>query len=402
MTGLPLSGVIVVAMEQAVAVPFATRQLADLGARVIKIERPDTGDFARAYDGKVNGLSSAFVWLNRGKESIELDTKSSTGGQVLAALLEQADVFLHNISPGAARRQGLDSKTLSAAHPNLICGSVSGYGTTGPMAETKAYDLLVQGETGLMSLNGDKDNFAKVGISVADIAAGMYTYSSVLAAIHHRSRTGEVLPVDVSLFDSLTEWLSYPMYYTQHGGVPPRRMGTSHATIAPYGGFATADGKRVLLAVQNDREWRRFCAHVIELPDMAEDIRFNSHSARVDNREELDTIVAERISILELTSVENRLDEAGVAFARMNTIDQLHTHEQILTRDRWVSTGSEVGQLDTLMPPWFPAGHTPDFGNIPSLGEHTDDVLAWLGALESQIHLDDVSAAASVAQREMS
>lgn len=378
MTGLPLSGVIVVAIEQALAVPFATRQLADLGARVIKIERPGSGDFARGYDNKVNGISSAFVWLNRGKESIELDIKAESGQKVLAALLERADVFLHNISPAAARRQGLDSATLSINYPGLICGSVSGYGTSGPMADTKAYDLLVQGETGLMSLNGDEDNFAKVGISVADIAAGMYTYSSVLAAIHHRSQTGEVLPVDVSLFDSLTEWLSYPMYYTRYGGTAPRRMGTSHATIAPYGGFETADGERVLLAVQNEREWQRFCELVLQRADYAEDSRFDSHATRVDNRQLLDGLVAERIATLDLSAVEKRLDEAGVAYARMNTIDQLHTHEQLLGRERWIPTVSEVGTVSTLLPPWFPPGHTPEFGSIPRLGQHTDDVLAWL------------------------
>ncbi|MBA4022708.1 MAG: carnitine dehydratase [Gordonia sp.] len=397
MTGLPLSGVLIVAIEQALAVPFATRQLADLGARVIKIERPGSGDFARGYDNKVNGISSAFVWLNRGKESVELDIKTESGQKVLDALLRRADVFLHNISPAAARRQGLDSAALSAKYPGLICGSVSGYGTSGPMADTKAYDLLVQGETGLMSLNGDEENFAKVGISVADIAAGMYTYSSVLAAIHHRSQTGEVLPVDVSLFDSLTEWLSYPMYYTRYGGTAPRRMGTSHATIAPYGGFETADGERVLLAVQNDREWRRFCEHVLQRPDYAEDPRFDSHTTRVDNRPLLDSLVAERIATLDLTAVTKRLDEAGVAYARMNTIDQLHTHEQLLGRERWIPTASEVGTVSTLLPPWFPEGHRPEFGSIPRLGQHTEDVLEWL----AQDAVDPTSTEPLAAQREV-
>ncbi|GGL40149.1 CaiB/BaiF CoA transferase family protein [Nocardia jinanensis] len=390
MTTLPLSGTLVVAMEQAVAVPFATRQLADLGARVIKIERPGTGDFARGYDAKVKGLSSAFLWLNRGKESLELDTKSEHGQKILDALLRRADVFLHNISPGAARRQGIDSVTLSSRYPDLICGSVCGYGTTGPMADAKAYDLLVQGETGLMSLNGDEENLAKVGISIADIAAGMYTYSSVLAAVHHRSRTGEALPVDISLFDSLTEWLSYPMYYTQFGGTAPRRMGTSHATIAPYGGFETAEGTRILLAVQNDREWNRFCAQVICRPDCAEDPRFGSHEARVDNRAALDRLITEEIARLDHAIVESRLIAAGIAFARINTIDQLHTHEQIVGRDRWARTGSEVGQLHTLRPPWFPQGHVPDFGDVPALGEHTDSILTWLGCEDPAITASDV------------
>lgn len=379
MKALPLTGVLIVAMEQAVAVPFATRQLADLGARVIKVERPGSGDFARGYDAKVRGMSSAFVWLNRGKESLELDIKTEQGRRVLEALLKRADVFLHNISPAAARRQGLDSATLSAAHPQLICGSVSGYGTSGPMAEAKAYDLLVQGETGLMSLNGDEKNFAKVGISIADIAAGMYTYSSVLAAVLHRFRTGEVLPVDISLFDSLTEWLSYPMYYTQHGGTAPRRMGTSHATIAPYGGFETADGTRVLIAVQNDREWIRFCTKVIERPDCAQDSRFCSHEARVENRAALDALIADQLIQLDHSQVEKRLIEASVAFARINTIDDLHIHEQLTGRDRWVRIGTEVGPVLTLQPPWFPQGHIPEFGDIPALGEHTDQILTWLG-----------------------
>ncbi|UPW08073.1 CoA transferase [Gordonia terrae] len=375
---LPMSGYLVVSMEQAVAVPFATRQLADLGARVIKIERPGTGDFARGYDSRVKGMSSAFMWLNRGKESIELDIKDTDDRKVLNALLARADVFLHNISPTAARRQGLDSGTLAREFPTLICGSVSGYGTSGPMADTKAYDLLVQGETGLMSLNGDEENFAKVGISIADIAAGMYTYSSILAALHHRTRTGEVSPVDVSLFDSLAEWLSYPMYYTRHGGVPPRRMGTSHATIAPYGGFDTGDGDKVLLAVQNDREWQRFCDNVIDSPEFANDPRFGSHEARVANRHVLDALIADRLSTMTRATVETRLADASIAFARMNTIDDLHTHPQLTTRDRWIATTSEVGTVETLLPPWLPRGHGADFGPIPSLGQHNDAIRDWL------------------------
>ncbi|WP_353108100.1 CaiB/BaiF CoA-transferase family protein [Gordonia sp. (in: high G+C Gram-positive bacteria)] len=375
---LPMSGYLVVSMEQAVAVPFATRQLADLGARVIKIERPGSGDFARGYDSRVKGMSSAFMWLNRGKESIELDIKDTDDRKVLNALLARADVFLHNISPTAARRQGLDSVTLSREYPTLICGSVSGYGTSGPMADSKAYDLLVQGETGLMSLNGDEENFAKVGISIADIAAGMYTYSSILAALHHRTRTGQVSPVDVSLFDSLAEWLSYPMYYTRHGGIPPRRMGTSHATIAPYGGFDTGDGDKVLLAVQNDREWQRFCDMVIDSPEFANDPRFGSHEARVANRQVLDTLIADRLSTMTRETVEARLTDASIAFARMNTIDDLHTHPQLTMRDRWIATNSEVGVVETLLPPWLPGGHGADFGPIPSLGEHTDAIRDWL------------------------
>ena len=381
MTSLPLDGIVVVAMEQAVAVPFATRQLADLGARVIKIERPGTGDFARHYDAKVGGLSSAFLWLNRGKESMELDVTTGEGRATLDRLLARADVFLHNISPAAAARRGLDSASLARAHPHLIAGSVSGYGGHGPMAGAKAYDLLVQGETGIMALNGTGDDLAKVGISIADVSAGMYAYASVLAAIHHRSRTGEALPVDVSLFDSLTEWLLYPMYYTLHGGTAPKRMGTSHATIAPYGGFRTADGRMVLLGVQNDREWPRFCADVLGEPDLAGDPRFGSHESRVAHRDELDRAIADRLSRLDRDTVVARLEAAGLANARLNGIEDLPGHEQLADPARWVDTGTEAGTVRTVAPPWAPAGHDGRYGDVPALGEHTAAVRAWLDEL---------------------
>ena len=373
---LPLDGILVVAMEQAVAAPFATRQLADLGARVIKLERPGGGDFARGYDGKVGGLSSAFLWLNRGKESVELDAKAPEGRVLLDALLARADVFLHNISPGAAERLGIDSATLSARFPGLIAGSVSGYGTRGPMAEAKAYDLLVQGETGLISLTGGEDSPAKVGISIADISAGMYAYASVLAAIHHRSRTGEALPVDVSLFDSLTEWLLYPMYYTAHGGAAPQRMGASHATIAPYGPYPTGDGGQVLLAVQNEREWMRFCADVVRMPELARDPRFGSQELRVGNRTELDAIIVERLGCLDRETVLKRLDAADIASGRLNAIERLPEHEQL--QGRWTRTGTEAGPVPTLLPPWAPPG-VADYGAVPALGEHTRAVRDWLG-----------------------
>jgi formyl-CoA transferase len=363
-------------MEQAVAAPFATRQLADLGARVIKLERPGSGDFARGYDGKVGGLSSAFLWLNRGKESVELDVKAPEGRVLLDALLARADVFLHNISPGAAERLGIDSATLSARFPGLIAGSVSGYGTRGPMAEAKAYDLLVQGETGLISLTGDEDSPAKVGISIADISAGMYAYASVLAAIHHRSRTGEALPVDVSLFDSLTEWLLYPMYYTAHGGTAPKRMGASHATIAPYGPYSTGDGGQVLLAVQNEREWLRFCTDVVRMPELAEDPRFGSQELRVGNRGELDAVIVERLGCLDRETVLKRLDAADIASGRLNPIERLPEHEQLA--GRWTSTGTPAGAVPTVLPPWAPPGAA-DYGDVPALGEHTRAVREWLG-----------------------
>jgi formyl-CoA transferase len=383
MTGRPLEGVVVVAMEQAVAVPFATRQLADLGARVIKIERPDSGDFARDYDHLVDGMSSAFVWLNRGKESIELDIKTVEGRRVLDALLEKADVFMHNISPGAAGRLGLDSATLKEAFPRLISGSVSGYGVTGPMASSKAYDLLVQGETGMISLSGGEDSPAKVGVSIADISAGMYAYSSILAALHLRDRTGEILTVDVSLFDSLTEWLGYPLLYTMHGGEQPRRMGTSHATIAPYGAFDTADGSQVLVAIQNEREWKRFCAEVIESPELESDDRFATNAVRVRNGAALTELINACLGRLDRASVIARLEAAGIANARLNDLADLEHHVQLSERDRWIPTVTEVGTVQTVKPPWAPDSHDADYGSVPSLGEHTRPILDWLG-LEQQ------------------
>ena len=376
--GAPLDGVMVVAVEQAVAAPFATRQLADLGARVIKIERPGTGDFARHYDTKVAGLSSVFVWLNRGKESVELDIKSAAGRRVLEALLERADVFIHNIAPDAAAGLGLDSKTLQASYPRLIAASVSGYGS-GPLAGSKAYDLLVQGETGLLSLSGDDDHYARVGLSIVDIAAGMYAYAGILAALHHRARTGEVLPVDVSLFDSLTEWLSYPLYWTMYGGDPPRRTGTRHAMIVPYGAYATAGGEQIMLAVQSDAEWVRFCAVVLEDPGLTRDERFATNERRVANRAALDERINATLGALDRKAVIDRLERGDLAYARVNPIEELATHEQLASGDRWTTTGTEAGPVRTVLPPWVPPGREHGLGDVPALGQHTRAVLDWLG-----------------------
>ncbi|MGH3355415.1 MAG: CaiB/BaiF CoA transferase family protein [Nocardioidaceae bacterium] len=375
---LPLEGVVVVTVEQAVAAPFATRQLADLGARVIKVERRGAGDFARGYDEVVDGLSSAFLWLNRGKESVTLDLKRRAGRSVLGELLDACDVFVHNLSPRAARRAGIDTATLLADHDRMIPCAISGYGKSGPLSDAKAYDLLVQGETGIVSLTGHAEQMAKVGISIADISAGMYAYSAILAALFHRQRTGEVLPVDVSLFDSLTEWLAYPMYYTMYGGVAPRRMGTHHATIAPYGAFETVDG-RLLVAVQNDREWRRFCEVVLGEPSLADDPLFMSHHRRVANRNTLDQRVAERFASMDLESALDLLSRADIACSRLNDISALADHDQLVERSRWVDTDSPVGSVRTVLPPWLPAHVEPDLGAVPDVGAHTDDVLRWLG-----------------------
>ena len=379
----PLEGVIVVSVEQAVAAPFATRQLADLGARVIKVERRDSGDFARAYDQRVDGLSSAFLWLNRGKESVALDFKDDDGRAVLERLLQRCDVFVHNLSPTAARRAGLDPKSVQHRHPDVIACAISGYGSSGPLADAKAYDLLVQGETGMMSLTGDGDQMAKVGISIADISAGSYAYSSILAALLHRDRSGETLAVEVSLFDSLTEWLAYPLYYTMYGKSAPTRRGTSHATIAPYGAFTTRDGQQILVAVQNEREWTRFCDIVLGDPDMATDPRYSSNHSRVENRTGLDAHVADRFFGLDRGTALELLRQADVACSRLNDISDLADHEQLVKRDHWTDTASPVGTVRTLLPPWLPDADRVQLGSVPELGEHTDDVLGWLG-------LDDI------------
>lgn len=380
----PLEGVLVVAVEQAVAAPLATRQLADLGARVLKVERPGGGDFARGYDATVRGMSSAFLWLNRGKESVELDLKTEAGQDTLERLLGRADVFVQNLSPKAAERAGLDPAAVQGRHPSVIACAVSGYGSSGPLADSKAYDLLIQGETGVISLTGEGAIMAKVGISIADIAAGSQACTSILAALRHRDRTGQALPVEVSLFDALTEWCAYPLYYTTYGGVAPRRTGTRHATIAPYGSFPTADAP-VLLAIQNEREWERFCTTVLDEPGLAGDPRFVDHAARVTHRDQLETIIGARLSRLPLTEVRALLDRADIANARLNEIGDLATHDQVTSRDRWTTTGSPVGDVRTLLPPWLPTdpdGAPPDLGPVPAAGEHTTDVLSWLETVD--------------------
>ncbi|WP_109472049.1 CaiB/BaiF CoA transferase family protein [Ornithinimicrobium cavernae] len=382
-TPRPLEGLVVVAVEQAVAAPLTTRQLADLGARVLKIERPGGGDFARGYDDTVHGMSSAFLWLNRGKESVELDLKSPEGREVLERLLAQADVFVQNLSPSAAQRAGLDPAAVQRRHPHVIACAITGYGTTGPLASAKAYDLLIQGEAGLISLTGDGDVMAKVGISIADISAGSQCCTGILAALRHRDHTGQALPVDIAMFDTLAEWLAYPLYYADYGGTEPARTGARHATIVPYGSFPAADGL-VLLAVQNDREWRRFCETVLERPDLADDPRFDSHATRMEHREELEALIIARLSPMPVADVQALLTKADIAQARLNSIADLAEHEQITTRNRWVPTPSPVGTVRTLLPPWLPTapdGTPPELGAVPAPGEHTTQVLAWLDTI---------------------
>jgi len=376
---LPLQGITVVSIEQAVAAPFATRQLADLGARVIKIERPDGGDFARGYDATVNGLSSYFVWLNRSKESLTLDLKRSDIRDLLARLIERADVFVQNLAPGAAERLGVSAAVLRARHPRLIVCNVSGYGTSGPFAAKKAYDLLVQSEVGLLSITGTAESPARVGISVADIAAGMYAYSGILTALIARAATGRGTTVDVSLFDALGEWMGYAAYFTGYSGSPPPRSGPHHASIAPYGPVRAGDGGRVYVGIQNTREWSRFCNQVLEQPDLEQDPRFSTNSLRVRHRQALHDVIESAFSTLTTSAVVARLDAAQVAWARLNSVEEYLNHPQLSARDCWRDIGSPVGALRATVPPVRMEGVEPRMGDVPALGEHTAAILEELG-----------------------
>jgi crotonobetainyl-CoA:carnitine CoA-transferase CaiB-like acyl-CoA transferase len=374
---LPLKGVTVVAIEQAVAAPFATRQLADLGARVIKVERPGTGDFARAYDETVHGQSSHFVWLNRNKESLTLDIK--TEGAVLEALLAKADVFVQNLAPGAADRLGLDAETLRARHPRLIVCGISGYGSSGPYRTKKAYDLLVQCEAGVVSVTGTPDAPAKAGIPVADIAAGMYAYSGVLSALYERERTGAGSSFEVSMLDALGEWAGFPYYYTNYGGSPPPRNGARHAAISPYGPYTAGDGAVVFIGVQNEREWSALCENVLRQPELAADPRFARNSLRVEHDGELSEIIEKALAASSASEVESRLDDAGIANARMRTMAEFAQHPQLAARERWGEVATPEGPVTALLPPIEVPGREPRLDAVPALGEHTAKILRELG-----------------------
>ena len=370
---LPLDGLLVVALEQAVAVPFATRQLADLGARVIKIERAGTGDFARAYDTSVLGQASYFVWLNRGKESVELDVKSPAGREAMAALLARADVFVQNLAPGAAERLGLGADELTARHPRLICCSVSGYGPDGPYAGKKAYDLLVQCEAGLLSVTGTPEAPCKAGISVADIAAGMYAYTGVLTALYERERTGRGSGFTVSLLDALGEWMTQPYLYTVYGGQEPRRTGARHASISPYGPYL---GGTVFIGLQNDREWAVLCGRVLGRPDLVADERFATNPDRVKHDDELTAIIEGVLASMTPDEVVARLDAAGIASARLRTPAEFAAHPQLAARDRWREADTPGGPVRALLPPVTVPGRPAAMGAVPALGQHTEAVLA--------------------------
>lgn len=376
---LPLKGITVIAVEQAVAAPFATRHLADLGARVIKIERPNGGDFARGHDATVRGLSSHFVWVNRSKESCALNLKHARAAEVLQRLLERADVFVQNLAPRAADRLGLGSDELRKRYPSLIVCNISGYGPDGPYSDKKAYDLLIQSECGILSITGTPDAPSKTGIAVADIAGGMYAFSGILSALFRRSRTGEGAVLNVSLFESLGEWMGYPMYYAHYSGAPPKRTGAAHATVQPYGPFATGDGQEVYLSIQNEREWLNFCRHVLGDAAIAADPRFSTNPQRVDNAPVLKTCIEKIFSTLTAADVLTRLDEAQIANAKLRTVEEFVAHPQLKARRRWRHVDSPAGPLDALVPPAIPDDEEPRMDPIPEVGQHTDAILAELG-----------------------
>lgn len=375
---LPLDGITVLSLEHAVAAPFATRQLADLGARVIKIERPGKGDFARGYDTRARGMSSHFVWTNRSKESLTLDLKSEAGMEVLHTLIEGADVLVQNLAPGAADRMGLGFEALHSAHPKLIVCNISGYGPDGPETDRKAYDLLVQAEAGFLSITGTEAKPSKAGISVADIAAGMYAYTNILAALLQRGKTGKGAQINISMLEALAEWIGYPMYYATDGAEPPARAGAAHATIFPYGPFMAGDGKEVMLGLQNDREWTTFCRDILDAPALETDPRFDSNHARAAHKLELTAIIMAAFSKWSAEEVITRLSAAGIANARMNDMAGLWAHPQLEARDRWREVDTPVGPMPALLPPGG-LGVEPRMGAIPALGQHSRAILEELG-----------------------
>lgn len=381
----PLDGIRVVALEQAVAVPFATRHLADLGAEVIKVERPDGGDFARQYDASIRGgLATHFAWLNRGKQSIALDLADPEGKAVLQELLEGADVFIHNLGPGAVDRLGFDAATVRKHTPGLIVAELTGYGKHGPMSERKAYDLLVQAEAGFVSITGTPEAPAKSGIPIADIAAGTYLIQGVLAALFLRERTGVGEYMQVSLFDSMVEWMGYPIYRQLYVGAPPPRAGLAHPTVTPYDSYPTSDGTAVLIGVQNDRGWAAFAREVIRMPELVDDPRTATNIARCDNREFVDGLIAEKTGAMPAAELCKRLDAAGIPNGLVNDIAAVIDHPQLRQRGRWTTVDSPVGPIDAVLPPVTSSAYEPAMGAIPALGENTDDVLSRIGRDEAE------------------
>jgi crotonobetainyl-CoA:carnitine CoA-transferase CaiB-like acyl-CoA transferase len=381
----PLEGITVVSLEHAIAAPFCTRQLADLGARVIKVERPGRGDFARDYDQRTRGLASHFAWVNRSKESLTLDLKQPAALAVLQSLLARADVLVQNLAPGAAARMGLTHAALRAEHPRLVVCDISGYGNDGPYRDKKAYDLLIQSEAGFLSVTGTPETPSKSGNSIADIAAGMYAYSGVLAALLQRERTGEGGHIDVSMLEALGEWMGFPLYYAYEGAPPPPRSGASHATIYPYGPFAAGDGKTVMLGLQNEREWKVFCEQVLLQPALAVAPRFASNARRNEHRSELQAIILAAFGALTAEQVTGRLDGAQIANARVNGMDEVWAHPQLAARGRVTQVDSPVGPIDALLPPGVHSGFDYRMDAIPAVGQHTEAILRELGLDDARI-----------------
>ena len=375
----PLDHITVVSLEHAIAAPLCTRHLADLGARVIKVERPGSGDFARDYDRRARGLASHFVWVNRSKESLALDLKQPESLAALKTLIARADVVVQNLAPGATTRMGLDAATLRAQHPRLIVCDISGYGQDGPYRDKKAYDLLIQSEAGYLGITGTPDTPSKSGNSIADIAAGMYAYSNILAAIIQRDKTGEGAHIDVSMLEALTEWMGFPMYYAMDGAAPPPRTGSAHATIYPYGPLPVGKGPAVMLGIQNEREWQSFCTHVLLQPDMAQDPRFNSGVQRNANRQDLAAAIDAVFSKLSADQVIERLEMAQIANARVNSLADVWAHPQLQARGRWRDVGSSAGPLPALLPPGRNSAYDYRMDPIPQVGEHTQSILQELG-----------------------
>lgn len=389
----PLDGITVVSLEHAIAAPFCTRQLADLGARVIKVERPGGGDFARGYDTQVDGLSSHFVWVNRSKESLSLDLKQPTAIATLKKLLKTADVLVQNLAPGAAARMGLTAEVLQKENPQLILCDISGYGNDGPYRDKKAYDLLIQSEAGFLSVTGTPENPSKAGNSIADIAAGMYAYTNILAALLQRGKTGKGSVIDISMLESLSEWMSFPMYYAYKGAEPPPRNGASHATIYPYGPFKAGDGKTVMLGLQNEREWVQFCEIVLENPALTQDERFDRNFKRNEKRAELLEIIDACFSKLSSEQLIARLEKAQIANAHLNDMAGLWKHEQLKARNRWTEVDTPNGSISALLPPGLNDSYDYRMDPIPAVGQHTDAILKELGMSESEIASMRVSGA---------
>lgn len=381
----PLDGITVISLEHAVAAPFCTRQLADLGARVIKVERPGSGDFARGYDQRVNGQSSHFTWINRSKESLALDVKQPAAKTALLELLKTADVLVQNLAPGAAARMGLSYEALKGLNPKLIVCDISGYGADGPYRDKKAYDLLIQSEAGFLSVTGTPETPSKSGISVADIAAGMYAFTSIQSALLLRAKTGEGSHIDVSMLEAMSEWMGYPMYYAYDGAAPPPRTGASHASIYPYGPFQAGDGKTVMLGLQNEREWKAFCDTVLLQPEVAVDARFDSNAQRNANREALQALILQIFAVLTAAQVVERLEAAGIANARVNEMADLWAHPQLQARQRWRTVATPVGDVPALLPPGVNSAFDYRMGAVPAVGQHNASILAQLGWSAGQI-----------------